>query len=236
MSAGFSEVAGAVEGLPDFSAASSIKPPRTRWRRPAFDLKRLFDFHCALGAIILLAPLLATIALTLLLIQGRPVLIRHRRVGRGGLAFPCFKFRTMVRDADKVLQAVLAQDAALQAEWAESRKLRRDPRITSFGRVLRESSVDEVPQLFNILFGHMSFVGPRPIVADEVELYGVKIQHYYQMRPGLTGAWQIGGRSDVGFTTRVELDSAYVQSWTFRADLVILAKTVPVVLKRTGSC
>jgi exopolysaccharide production protein ExoY len=236
MSAGLSEVAGAVEGVPDFAAASSIGPRRTWRRRPTFDSKRLFDFHCALGAIVLLAPLLATVALTLLVLQGRPVLIRHRRVGRGGSSFPCFKFRTMVRDADKILQAVLAQDTALQAEWAETRKLRRDPRITSFGRVLRESSVDEVPQLFNILLGHMSFVGPRPIVADEVDLYGVKIHHYYQVRPGLTGAWQIGGRSDVGFATRVDLDSAYVQSWTFRADLVILAKTVPVVLKRTGSC
>lgn len=234
MSAGFSKAA--MEDVVDFSPASAISPERSRQRGPVLDLKRLFDFHVALGAIVLLAPLIATIALTLLCLQGRPVLIRHRRIGRGGLGFPCFKFRTMVRDADKVLQSVLDTDAALQAEWLAHRKLKQDPRVTTFGRVLRQSSVDEVPQLFNILFGHMSFVGPRPIVNDELELYGSKIQHYYKVRPGLTGPWQVGGRSDVAFATRVELDSAYIQSWSFRADMVILAKTVPVVLKRTGSC
>lgn len=234
MSAGFSDAAGTMERAADYSASRSTDISRRR--RFVLDGKRLFDVNVALGALLLLAPLLATVALALLVMQGRPVLIRHRRVGRGGLLFPCFKFRTMVRDADKVLQAVLARDPALQAEWAAHRKLRHDPRITPLGRVLRQSSVDEVPQLFNILFGHMSFVGPRPIVSEEIDLYGIKIQHYYQVRPGLTGAWQVGGRSNVGFATRVELDSAYVQSWTFRADLVILAKTFPVVLKRTGSC
>ena len=233
MSAGFSDAASATVGAAEISASRRVDIGPAE-RRASLGVKRLFDIHMALGALLLLAPLILTVALTLLVLQGRPGLIRHRRIGRGGLSFPCFKFRTMVRDADKVLQAVLDGDAALRAEWAEHRKLKQDPRITPLGRVLRQSSVDEVPQLFNILFGHMSFVGPRPIVNEEIDLYGIKIQHYYQVRPGLTGAWQVGGRSD--FSTRVELDSAYVQSWSFRADFVILAKTVPVVLKRTGSC
>lgn len=236
MSLGISDVSGALETVADFSQASLADAAEAVPRRLLIEPKRWFDFHVALVALLVLAPLLATVALALLVSQGRPVFIRHRRVGRGGLAFPCLKFRTMVRDADEVLQRVLADDPAMRAEWQRSRKLRRDPRITTFGRVLRETSVDEIPQLFNVLRGHMSLVGPRPIVADEISFYGAKITHYYKVRPGLTGAWQVGGRSDVSFSRRVELDSSYALSRNFRSDLHILLKTVPVVLGRKGSC
>jgi exopolysaccharide production protein ExoY len=234
MSVGVSEATSAAETAVDFSGSQSVAGSGGSVRG-RFDGKRCFDFHVALALIVLLVPLIATVALALLLIQGRPVLIRHRRVGRGGALFPCFKFRTMVRNADKVLESVLDRDPGLRREWEETRKLQHDPRITAFGRVLRETSVDEVPQLFNILRGHMSFVGPRPIVTDEIPLYGVNIQHYYRVRPGLTGAWQVGGRSDVSFARRVDLDTSYVATRTFRTDMVILAKTVPAVVKRQGS-
>ena len=201
-----------------------------------FGLKRGFDISIAIIAILLLTPLLATIALVLLAAQGRPVFIKHRRVGRAGAFFPCLKFRTMVRNADAVLSGVLDQNPDMRREWEQSRKLKKDPRITALGRVLRESSVDEIPQLFNVLRGDMSLVGPRPIVTEEVSFYGPKIQHYYRVRPGLTGAWQVGGRSEVAFSHRVELDTAYVTAWSFKTDIKILLQTVPAVLKRKGSC
>ena len=236
MSLGASDVSGTLDTVADFASVSVTSPADAVTRRPLVHLKRCLDVNVAIIALLILAPLLATIALALLISQGRPVFIRHRRIGQDGKAFPCFKFRTMVRDADAVLRRVLLEDPAVHEEWQRSRKLRRDPRVTPFGRVLRETSVDEIPQLFNVLRGHMSLVGPRPIVAEEVGFYGAKITHYYKVRPGLTGAWQVGGRSDVSFNRRVELDTAYVVSWSFRADLRILLKTVPVVLGRKGSC
>ena len=236
MSLGISDVSGTLETVADLSSGSHADTAKAVPRRPSIDGKRVFDFHIALAALLVLAPLLATVAVVLLVSQGRPVFIRHRRLGRTGAAFPCFKFRTMVRDADAVLQRVMAENPGLREEWQRSRKLRRDPRVTPFGRVLRETSVDEIPQLFNVLRGHMSLVGPRPIVAEEVSFYGPKIAHYYKVRPGLTGAWQVGGRSDVSFNKRVELDTAYVLSRSFGSDMRILLKTVPVVLGRKGSC
>jgi exopolysaccharide production protein ExoY len=236
MSLGASDVSGSLEAVADFSPGSHVGSVDAAAAQPLIRCKRLLDVNVAILALMILAPLLATIALVLLLSQGRPVFIRHRRVGRNGAAFPCFKFRTMVRNADEVLRRVLAEDPDVRDEWQRSRKLRRDPRVTPFGRVLRETSVDEIPQLFNVLCGHMSLVGPRPIVAEEIGFYGAKITQYYKVRPGLTGAWQVGGRSDVSFGRRVELDTAYVASWSFRTDLRILLKTVPVVLGRKGSC
>ncbi|MDX7950398.1 sugar transferase [Lichenihabitans sp. Uapishka_5] len=230
-----SDVSGTLETAADLSLCAVPQINESAAPQAIIDGKRCFDAQAAMLGILILAPLLVTIALILLVLQGRPVLIRHRRIGRNGAVFPCLKFRTMVRDADTVLHRLLASDPALRQEWDESRKLRRDPRITAFGRLLRESSIDEIPQIFNVLRGHMSLVGPRPIVADEVPLYGPKITQYYKVRPGLTGAWQVGGRSDVSFARRVELDTAYVVSRSFRADLRILVKTVPVVLGRKGS-
>ena len=146
--------------------------------------------------LLFLAPLLALVALRIRLADGGGVIFAHTRVGRHGRLFPCYKFRTMVANSAEVLAELLARDPAARAEWARDRKLRRDPRITPIGRFLRKTSLDELPQLFNVVRGEMSLVGPRPVVPDELELYGEARIYYLQVRPGLTGLWQISGRND----------------------------------------
>lgn len=197
-------------------------------------LKRGFDV--ALSALIIVAfvPLLALVGAALST-QGWPIVIRHRRVGCGGRTFPCLKFRTMVVDAEAVLNRHLSENPAARAEWEATHKLKDDPRVTALGRVLRKSSLDELPQLINVLRGEMSLVGPRPIVPAEVRHYGADIAIYQSVRPGLTGAWQISGRSDVSYERRVALDRTYVSEQSFRRDLAILALTIPAVLKSKGS-
>jgi exopolysaccharide production protein ExoY len=198
-------------------------------------LKRIFDVTAACLIILFASPFIAVIAAALLISQGRPILIRHKRVGQGGRHFPCFKFRTMVRDADAILRRHIAENPEASREWEATRKLKKDPRVTSLGHVLRKSSVDELPQLFNVLRGDMSLVGPRPIVDDEIKFYGSAIRKYYSVRPGLTGLWQVSGRSDVSYGSRVRLDVAYIETATFPTDMLILLKTVPAVLKSKGS-
>lgn len=167
--------------------------------------------------------------------DGGPMLYAHRRVGAGGRPFYCLKFRTMVVDADRVLDEALARDPALAAEWAASRKLVDDPRVTRLGRILRKTSLDELPQLINVLRLEMSLVGPRPIVEAEVPLYGEAIAQYYATRPGLTGLWQVSGRSNTSYARRVQLDVWYVNNWTIWNDVAVLFKTIPVVLGRQGA-
>ncbi len=196
--------------------------------------KRSFDVATALGILLVFLPVLAIIGLALL-VQGRPLLIRHKRIGRGGELFPCLKFRTMVVNGDEVLQRHLASDLAARAEWLSSQKLKDDPRVTALGRVLRKSSLDELPQLLNVLRGEMSLVGPRPIVPAEAVHYGVHIEKYHAVRPGLTGAWQVSGRSDVSYNQRVSLDCHYVETRNFRRDVGIMLMTIPAVLKSKGS-
>ena len=198
-------------------------------------LKRAFDVSSATVAILVLAPIFVFILSLLLLAQGRPIFIKHKRIGRGGQTFGCLKFRTMVVEADAVLAAHLASNPQAQTEWQQTRKLRGDPRVTKFGRFLRKSSIDELPQLLNIIKGEMSVVGPRPIVAAEIGFYGDKINDYQKVRPGLTGLWQISGRSDTTYASRVEFDSTYSASFNFRMDLVIIAKTIPAVFSSRGS-
>ncbi len=197
--------------------------------------KRFIDVSIAATVLLTALPLLLFIVALLQVSQGGPVLIRHRRVGRDGKPFRCLKFRSMVRDADHVLQNHLAGNADARAEWAAGRKLKMDPRITPLGRVLRKSSIDEFPQLLNVLRGEMSLVGPRPIVEAEVAHYGHHIQHYYRVRPGLTGRWQISGRSDVSYSARVRMDVEYVENRSIVQDAVILLRTFPVVLASRGS-
>ena len=172
-------------------AASWSRSPRPaaprgeRLRSPASEaLKRTFDLGSVSLALILLMPLLLTLAAVILLVQGRPILIRHKRVGRDGKPFFCLKFRTMQRDADEVLRRHLEADAAARDEWEASRKLRDDPRVTPLGHWLRKSSLDEFPQFLNVLRGEMSLVGPRPIVQDEIKHYGAQIQHLLSRTPG----------------------------------------------------
>jgi lipopolysaccharide/colanic/teichoic acid biosynthesis glycosyltransferase len=165
---------------------------------------------------------------------GSPI-YAHERVGFGGRRFKCLKFRTMRRDADKVLKDLLDSDPELRDAWVTHRKLRHDPRITPVGQFLRKSSLDELPQLFNVLRGDMSCVGPRPVTTEELEYYRDHIDEYTAVRPGLTGLWQISGRSNVNMERRVRMDVSYVRSWSFANDLLILLRTPIALIRSKGS-
>ena len=206
--------------------------PRTAVGGP---LKRVFDIVFASVVLLLISPLFIIVALMLKVTDPGPVIYRHVRVGLWGRRFTCFKFRTMVVDAENVLKVLLNDDASIRAEWERSQKLIKDPRVTRVGRFLRESSLDELPQLINVMRGEMSLVGPRPIVPSETSRYGDRLDSYVLARPGLTGAWQISGRSDCGYDKRVELDANYVSDWRFSTDLSILVRTVGAVIERKGS-
>lgn len=197
-------------------------------------LKTAFDQIAAIILLVLLAPLLVVLA-ALVRADGGPAFYHHRRIGAGGRVFDCLKFRSMVADADGTLRRVLAVDSAAAAEWAATQKLRNDPRITSIGRFLRASSLDELPQLFNVVRGEMSLVGPRPIVRAEIARYGSDIEHYYAAKPGLTGLWQVSGRSDMSYARRVQLDVWYVRNWSLWHDIAILFKTIPAVFLQRGA-
>ena len=197
--------------------------------------KRAMDVCIALTALLLLAPLLIGVWLLVIATSRGPALYGHERIGHNGRRFRCLKFRSMVVDGEAVLQKHLSCNGAAAAEWAETRKLRNDPRITRIGRVLRQTSVDELPQLFNVLAGDMSIVGPRPVVEDELERYRNAKRYYLRARPGITGLWQVSGRSDTTYRRRVLLDRQYVSGWKLSRDLDIIFRTVPVVLKKTGS-
>lgn len=213
-------------------------PENTKLRtspRLSLFAKRALDILLSLTALFVLTPLVLATALILLIMQGRPIFIAHRRIGRGGAMFPCLKFRTMVNNNQAILEKYLAANPAERAEWLATRKLRNDPRITPFGVFLRKSSIDELPQLINVLLGHMSIVGPRPIVQSEMEFYGPYYSDYIRVRPGLTGLWQVSGRSDTDFNQRVQLDAFYVANRSTFGDVVIMAKTIPAVLNARGS-
>jgi len=198
-------------------------------------MKRASDIGIALSGLLIFLPLFLLVAMTIAFCNGRPVFYRHSRVGHGRRPFECLKFRTMVMDGDEVLRRHLQACPEAEREWAETRKLKHDPRITGVGAVLRKLSLDELPQLINVLRGEMSIVGPRPIVADEIQMYGADAQFYFQVRAGLTGAWQVSGRNDAAYNGRVALDRAYVENWSLRQDAIIMLKTIPVVLTTRGS-
>jgi exopolysaccharide production protein ExoY len=197
--------------------------------------KRIFDVFIASLALASILPLLTLAVLLVKFTTPGPVFYRHERIGFKGERFFCYKFRTMVVDADACLDRLLAQDGAARAEWRMSQKLKYDPRVTQAGRYLRMSSIDELPQLINVLKGDMSIVGPRPIVKSEIARYREKFVEYVRARPGITGLWQVSGRSDTSFEYRTELDRLYVRKWKFTNDLLILLKTIPVVLSSKGS-
>jgi Undecaprenyl-phosphate galactose phosphotransferase WbaP len=197
-------------------------------------VKRIFDLAAASAALLSLGGLMLVIAL-LVRRDGGPALYAHFRIGLSGRRFRCLKFRTMVTDADRVLKAHLAASPEAAEEWARDRKLRDDPRLTPLGRFLRKSSIDELPQLINVLKGEMSLVGPRPIVENEQAFYGDDLDFYLQVRPGITGLWQVSGRSNVAYARRVALDSWYVRNWSLWHDVAILCGTVPAVLRREGA-
>lgn len=201
---------------------------------PARLLKRVFDLAAALALLVLGALPLIYIALRIRR-DGGPVIFAHKRVGQSGKIFPCFKFRTMQVDAEERLRELLANDPAARAEWEREFKLRNDPRITTIGQFLRRTSLDELPQLFNVIRGEMSLVGPRPVIRAELSKYGDDVDYFLMVRPGMTGLWQVSGRNDVDYDTRVYLDTWYVKNWSLWYDIAILFKTIKVVLRRDGA-
>lgn len=199
-------------------------------------LKFTFDFIIANVLVLLvLLPAVLVVGLMIWLEDRGGIIFVSRRIGRDGKPFPCLKFRTMVPDAEAKLNACLEASPAARQEYETTHKLRDDPRVTAVGRFLRKSSLDELPQLLNVLRGDMSLVGPRPALPSEVEQYGKDIVYYYSTRPGMTGPWQVGGRSNITFLRRVNLEIWYVRNWSLWQDFVILLKTVVVVLRRTGA-
>jgi exopolysaccharide production protein ExoY len=197
--------------------------------------KRALDIAGA-GALLLLgAPVFLLLAM-IVRADGGPAFYAHERVGRGGRRFGCLKFRSMVVDSAARLEALLASDPAARAEWEATRKLRHDPRITWIGRFLRATSLDELPQLINVLRGDMSLVGPRPVVATELAAhYGTAAEHYLAVRPGITGLWQVSGRSDTSYAERVALDVRYATTPSLLEDVRILLRTPAAVLLRRGA-
>ncbi|MEP0522194.1 MAG: sugar transferase [Hyphomicrobiales bacterium] len=197
--------------------------------------KRFLDICAGVSGIIVLSPLLLMLTVLIKFSDGGSVFYGHRRIGFGGEVFKCWKFRTMVEKGDAVLAEYLSKNPEARLAWEEEQKLENDPRVTPIGHVLRKLSLDELPQLFNILVGDMSLVGPRPVVNDELKRYGRALHCYLASRPGLTGLWQVSGRSDVSYQSRVAFDQRYVETWSVPSDIVIIFKTIPAVLMQKGS-
>jgi exopolysaccharide production protein ExoY len=189
----------------------------------------------ALAALLFLLPVMLLVALAVYAQDGGPILFAHQRIGLNGRRFHCLKFRSMAVDAEQRLAAVLATDPAALAEWQRDHKLRCDPRVTALGDFLRKTSLDELPQLLNVLRGDMSLVGPRPIVEAEIAKYGRRFREYCAVKPGITGLWQVRGRNDTSYRTRVALDCVYARRRNVGLDAYIIACTVPAVLARRGS-
>lgn len=198
-------------------------------------LIRIFDILFALAVIVAVAPAFLVLVLLLQIDSRGPVFFVQQRVGRNGILFPCFKLRTMLVDSAERLEKLLVESSEARAEWDADHKLRSDPRITKLGRFARLFSLDELPQLANILLGHMSVVGPRPIVEAEIWRYGPSFADYCMVRPGLTGLWQVSGRNDVSYDARVRLDREYARNKSMMLDLNIIARTFTVVLGGRGA-
>jgi undecaprenyl-phosphate galactose phosphotransferase len=197
-------------------------------------VKRAMDIAGAFALIMLLAPAFVYIMLNIRK-SGKRIFFGHKRIGRDGKEFICYKFRTMVENADELLKELLANNPKLRKEWDQHYKLKYDPRVTEIGAVLRKYSLDELPQLWNVLKGDMSLVGPRPVIREELIYYTNFVDYYKSVRPGLTGLWQVSGRSDTGYEKRVVLDANYVQNRSFLLDISVLFKTALVVIKGDGA-
>ncbi len=201
---------------------------------PSIAVERALEIPVCLVVVIFLAPMMLILA-ALVMVDGGPALFKQERIGRGGRRFTCLKFRSMVVDAERRLQLFLDRDSRARAEWARDHKLRYDPRITAFGRFLRRSSLDELPQLINVLRGDMSLVGPRPIVDAEVSRYGRRYKSYCSVRPGITGLWQVSGRTNISYRRRVAMDVLYVRRRSLGLYVWLIVATIPAVLARRGA-
>lgn len=226
-------------------APDPILKPHLRLKRPGGShplrtmldrlAKIVFDRVAALLALLMAAPIMLCVAVLILMRRDGPVFFSHDRVGRDGRMFRCHKFRTMVPNGAKLFDQILAIDPIASQDWTLRRKVYRDPRVSRLGAFLRSSSLDELPQLWNVLKGDMSMVGPRPITVEELAHYGDNARDYLSVRPGITGAWQVSGRSECTYAERVALDVDYIRNLSFARDISILLRTVNVVLRRQGA-
>lgn len=216
-------------------ALVAVEPKRPNPRN-SFTAKRALDVVVATLGLIFVAPLLLVVGFLVWRQDRQSAIFSHKRYGQDGRVFKCYKLRSMVADADERLQHLLATDPEARREWDLTQKLVNDPRITPLGRFIRMTSIDELPQLFNVLKGDMSLVGPRPISMSERGRYGENFADYCSVRPGITGLWQISGRSNVSYPERVRLDTTYAHSRSFWGDIAIMFKTIPAVLKSDGAC
>jgi lipopolysaccharide/colanic/teichoic acid biosynthesis glycosyltransferase len=212
-----------------------VLPCATRDRWSYRIAKRMFDLLLALALIVLLGPAVLLYGIIMKLCLRGPVFYRQRRIGQNGRKFYLYKFRTMIPHSDSVLVMHLAAESGARREWQEHQKLRKDPRVTRFGALLRRTSLDELPQILNVLIGEMSFVGPRPIVEAELTRYGASLPFYTAVKPGLSGLWQVSGRGELSYSARVALDVQYVKTWSFMQDVRILLKTPAAVWHCDGA-
>ena len=235
-------IVGRSEAAPPSSVAAphlaSSRGIRTRVGLSAFGfvLKRVFDLMSVVVILTLFGWMMVIIAAMVRMSGGKKVIYGHTRVGRHGRPFQCLKFRSMVSNSDEVLRNLLETDPDARAQWERDFKLKNDPRITKIGRFIRKTSLDELPQLWNVIKGEMSIVGPRPVVQAEFDqYYGGAKEHYLAVPPGLTGLWQVSGRNDLDYAERVELDKAYVERSNVFYDFVIVMRTVKVMIVRRGA-
>jgi exopolysaccharide production protein ExoY len=212
-----------------YKATNSASIPVNNTRFYTQQAKRLLDLSLAVAGLIVTGPLFAILGVILLVTQGRPIIFKHQRIGVDGAKFDCLKFRTMVVDAERVLYDLLRNDPSAAAEWQANQKLARDPRITRLGNFMRRTSLDELPQLWNVILGDMSIVGPRPIVEDEIPRYKNDFKYYAAVRPGITGLWQTTGRNNCPYPERVALDRKYALNWDVYLDLTIILRTFVAV-------
>lgn len=224
-------------GLSSLSPHPGASPAREVKQRQGWALVVYLYVNRAIAALSLLAlsPLFLLVALIIWRTDGAPIFFGHYRVGLNGKLFRCLKFRTMARNSQQLLAELLASDPEARAQWQRDHKLENDPRITRIGRFLRETSLDELPQLINVLRGEMTLVGPRPITFEELRRYGSVRWHYLSVRPGITGLWQVSGRNNLSYAERVELDRTYVEAWSLWQDLTILVRTIKVVVAKDGA-
>ncbi|MCR5605802.1 MAG: exopolysaccharide biosynthesis polyprenyl glycosylphosphotransferase, partial [Treponema sp.] len=221
--------------LRDFGGIMGYSSTHNLTRGGSLLVKRIVDLLILLAMSPLVIPIVLIVSIIVKISSPGPIFYGHKRVGKDGKEFKCWKFRSMVINADKMLDKILEEHPEMREEWERDRKFTHDPRVTKIGKILRKTSIDELPQLWNVLVGEMSFIGPRPVTSPELAKYGDKANFILSVLPGLSGMWQISGRSTTGYEERITLDSYYIQNWSVWLDLWIIIKTVWVVLKGKGA-